>query len=226
MFQARKKATDYRNIGILLILPALLLFAVGLVSSSVVAYLGALLCLVASSFFFSNQATWGSGAKGEETVAEYLAHLNDRYDVIHDVVLPGEVGNIDHVVLGPNGVFVIETKNHKGYITCQGDWWKQRKIGRRGTPYLGNIGSPSKQVKRNAVLLRQFIQNHFQMNLYINGIVVFTNEEARLKIMNPTVAVLRPQELCDFIQHSQSKSFGALRFKEVAEGLRPYSCFA
>lgn len=208
----------------MLILAALLFFLLGLVSSSLIAYLVAFLFFIASLFSFENYATWGSGAEGEEKAAEYLGHLDIRYYVLHDVVLPGMVReNIDHVVLGPNGIFVVETKNHKGYITCQGDWWKQRKIGRRGTPYLGNIGSPSKQVKRKAALLSEFIQDHFKINLYINGIVVFANEEARLKIINPTVAVLRPQELCDFIQYYRSTSKG-IKLEELEALLKPYSC--
>jgi len=226
MFQSRKKGKTYRNTSVFLIFLALLMFLLGLVSSSVVAYLVALLFLIASGFFFQNYVTWSSGAEGEEKVAAYLNLLGDGYHVVHDVVLPGRIGNIDHIVLGPNGIFVIETKNHKGYITCNGDWWKQRKIGRRGTPYLGNIGSPSKQVKRKAVLLNRFIQNHFRINLYVNGIVVFTNEAARLKIISPTVAVLRPQELCDFIQYYRSKTFVDIKLKELEATLKSYSCFS
>jgi len=226
MFQSRKKGNTYRNTGIFFVFLASLVFLLGLFSSSFVAYLVALMFLVASGYFFGNYATWSSGAEGEEKVAGYLNLLDDRYSVVHDVVLPGRIGNIDHIVLGPNGIFVVETKNHKGYITCNGDWWKQRKIGRRGTPYLGNIGSPSKQVKRKAVLLSKFIQDHYGTNLYINGIVVFTNEAARLKIINPTVTVLRPQELCNFIEYYRSKTLVDINLKELEGKLKSYSCFS
>lgn len=226
MFQSRKKGNTYRITGILFILLALIVFLLGIVSYSVAAYLVALLLFIASAFFFENSATWSSGAEGEEKVARHLNLLDDKYHVIHDVVLPGRIGNIDHIVLGPNGIFVVETKNHKGYITCNGDWWKQRKIGRRGTPYLGSIGSPSKQVKRMAVLLNKFIQDRFKINLYVNGIVVFANEAARLKIISPTVAVLRPQELCNFIQYYRSKSPRDIKLKELEATLKSYSCFS
>lgn len=75
------------------------------------------------------------------------------------------------------------------------------------------------------MLLSEFIQNHFKINFYINGIVVFTNEEAKLKIINPTVAVLRPQELCNFIQHYRSTSKG-IELEELEAALKPYSCFS
>ena len=34
--------------------------------------------------------------------------------VYNDVNLPGKRGNIDHVVIGPTGIYVIETKNYSG----------------------------------------------------------------------------------------------------------------
>ena len=225
MFESRKKADTHKNSGIFFIFLAFLFFLLGIASASIPVFLIAFLFLVASLFFFENQVTWSIGAQGEEEVAECLNLLDDRYYVIHDVVLPEMTGNIDHIVLGPNGIFAIETKNHKGFITCQGDWWKQRKIGRRGTPYLGKMGSPSKQVKRKAVLLSRFIQDRFKINLYINGIVVFANEEARLEINNPTVAVLRPQELCNFIKHYRSTSKD-IKLEELEAALNPYSCFS
>ena len=56
------------------------------------------------------------GARGEEAVGECLAPLQDAgWCVLHDVVL-GPRGNIDHVALGPAGLFTIETKSHGGRI--------------------------------------------------------------------------------------------------------------
>ena len=60
------------------------------------------------------------GAKGEAMVREALKGLPpDRYSILHDVWLPMEDGGetqIDHVVVSPYGIFVIETKNWKGTI--------------------------------------------------------------------------------------------------------------
>lgn len=56
-----------------------------------------------------------TGAKAEQAVAEALQELPDDYYVFHDLEFPGF--NIDHVVLGPNGIFLVETKSQKGKIT-------------------------------------------------------------------------------------------------------------
>ncbi len=56
------------------------------------------------------------GARGEEMVALLLAALPRGYHVFHDVPC-GESGGIDHVVVGPSGLFVIETKCWSGEVT-------------------------------------------------------------------------------------------------------------
>jgi hypothetical protein len=58
------------------------------------------------------------GARGEEIVAVLLAALPRGYHVFHDVLV-GRAGGIDHVVVGPNGVFVIETKCWAGAVTFE-----------------------------------------------------------------------------------------------------------
>jgi hypothetical protein len=65
---------------------------------------------------------WGRGADGERRTAEYLDTLITLgYIVLHDRVIPGLRANIDHVAIGPAGVFVIETKNLRGKLTIVGE---------------------------------------------------------------------------------------------------------
>ncbi len=58
------------------------------------------------------------GARGEESVALLLADLPADFHVFHDVH-GGVSGGIDHVVVGPSGVFVIETKCWAGVVTMR-----------------------------------------------------------------------------------------------------------
>jgi hypothetical protein len=54
-----------------------------------------------------------SGIRGEERVAELLAGLEpDGYVAIHELDIGR--GDADHVVVGPTGVFVVETKEWNG----------------------------------------------------------------------------------------------------------------
>jgi hypothetical protein len=54
---------------------------------------------------------WAVGARAERAVGEALNELRERgFVVIHDVERQFE-GNIDHLVSGPTGVYMIETKS-------------------------------------------------------------------------------------------------------------------
>ncbi|HEX3510429.1 MAG TPA: nuclease-related domain-containing protein [Solirubrobacteraceae bacterium] len=55
------------------------------------------------------------GATGEEHVGALLAPLTEHgWEVIHDASFGH--GNVDHILLGPPGIFTIETKSHPGPI--------------------------------------------------------------------------------------------------------------
>jgi hypothetical protein len=61
---------------------------------------------------------WALGAEGERRVAAALQGLPAGWHVLHDRLLrPGLSGsNLDHVVVGPCGVFLIDAKNWSGRI--------------------------------------------------------------------------------------------------------------
>jgi hypothetical protein len=58
---------------------------------------------------------WDRGATGEEQVGRLLDGLGDGWLALHDVDTGR--GNIDHVAIGPGGLFTIETKSHRGPIS-------------------------------------------------------------------------------------------------------------
>lgn len=58
------------------------------------------------------------GAAGEIQVGNGLTKLPDNYCVINDVATPH--GNLDHVVVGPTGVFVLDAKAWRGVVTSDG----------------------------------------------------------------------------------------------------------
>ncbi len=72
-----------------------------------------------NTFFYPDgrQTThaWKVGAAGEERVAHALTALvdADRGYALHDRRVPGKRSNIDHLFVGPAGVFVIDAKRYK-----------------------------------------------------------------------------------------------------------------
>lgn len=63
---------------------------------------------------------WRRGAAGEEETARALATLPPAFVVLHDRKIPRSPANIDHIVIGPTGVFVVETKRYSGRLTVRG----------------------------------------------------------------------------------------------------------
>ena len=59
---------------------------------------------------------WAVGYVGEEHVALELARLTDGWYVLHGVPIGVDGTDIDHVVIGPPGVFTINTKHHPGHV--------------------------------------------------------------------------------------------------------------
>ena len=57
------------------------------------------------------------GARGEEHVSEILKTLPDAYRVYNDFLACGT--HVDHVVVGPAGIFSIETKFWTGSVTIE-----------------------------------------------------------------------------------------------------------
>jgi hypothetical protein len=126
------------------------------------------------------------GARGEERVSGILADLPDRYHVFNDFVAGGT--HVDHVVIGPAGVFAVETKFWRGDVTIE-------------EGYIlvdGQLPSrpPLKQVLREASLVRAelaksgwggpvtpvlaFASDTFRPRVAeLNGVVVINSSELR-----------------------------------------------
>jgi Nuclease-related domain len=60
---------------------------------------------------------WRRGAAGERRTARLLAALERHgWAVLHDLALPGSRANLDHLAIGPGGVFVIDSKHYRGRL--------------------------------------------------------------------------------------------------------------
>jgi hypothetical protein len=55
---------------------------------------------------------WFKGALGEIAVGSILSRLGPEWTVLHAVPVGSGTSDIDHVVIGPGGVFTLNTKNH------------------------------------------------------------------------------------------------------------------
>jgi hypothetical protein len=74
---------------------------------------------------------WQRGAAGERHVARLLDPLVEHGWAVHrDLRVPGSQANIDHLLVGPPGVFVVDAKHYSGHLrlSAQGQLWHGRAL--------------------------------------------------------------------------------------------------
>jgi Nuclease-related domain len=74
---------------------------------------------------------WRRGATGERRTARLLGSLERRgWAVLHDLAIPGSAANIDHLVIGPGGVIVVDSKRYRGQLRLDrhGMVWHGRRL--------------------------------------------------------------------------------------------------
>ncbi len=155
-----------------------------------------------------------SGRQGEKRVQKNLSDkLSDEYSLYNDVMLRGERGgNIDHIIVGPTGIFVIETKNNDGHITYDRYGWKG----------LGETRNPTNQVNNNMFRVKKALGERF----YVNPIVVFSNPKANLEIESEPkcdcrilqIKAIDDPSLADLIKNAQMR-FSDQEIKEIEQCL-------
>jgi hypothetical protein len=135
-------------------------------------------------------ARWAAGAVGESIVANALARLGDDHVAIHNLPLEG-CGDVDHVVVGPAGAVVIETKYLAGRIVCEGAGeWTQLKRGE-----LRQIADPAAQAQRAAGRLAHLLGRLGMPDVPVYALLVMAHPRAELDVARSAVLVVRPFEL-------------------------------
>ncbi|QAA33584.1 NERD domain-containing protein [Clostridium manihotivorum] len=146
-------------------------------------YLWALMILAGILSLFGPKI---KGFFGEKSVAFLLSSLDEsKYKVINNIML--KVGNkttqIDHLIISNYGVFVIETKNYKGWITGNefDDKWRQTIYKRK--EFLHN---PIKQNYGHVQALKETLTEFKEVN-YIPIVTFTTKADLKVKTKTPVV---------------------------------------
>lgn len=150
------------------------------------------------------------GAAAEEVVGDLLADLNEDFFVLHDISSP--YGNIDHIVIGRNsGVFLLETKAHKGRVEVLPDG------------LLVNGKPPEKnfiaQALKNTYWLRDELEKVTGSKNWITPVVVFTNAFVPASKSIKGVLVLNKKYLLGVLQRQARSSSNLATVWAVREQL-------
>ena len=159
------------------------------------------------------------GARGEVVVGFILADLPESFCVIND--LTTRFGNIDHVVVGPTGVFAIDTKTWRGIISADG----KGELLLNGRPSSGEkahvkifVGRIMEVRDRVKALIPGF-------DLFIEGVFVFTSAFVDAKWgKTGNVNCLRDDQIHDYI--ADKKRLTKLTNQEIEKIARAFSALA
>lgn len=142
------------------------------------------------------------GKLGEKEMSRYLKRLPiSEYIVLNDIMLENEFGNtcqIDHVVLSIYGIFVIETKNYKGWIFGgeNSEEWTQNIYGKKF-----RLRNPIKQNYGHVKVLQKLLSDYGKYPFY--SIVAFS-VKCKLKVhVNDSCVVYYHQVLPEIKSHQQ-----------------------
>lgn len=157
------------------------------------------------------------GAGGELVVRTTLRGLDDRFRVLGSVVI-GNKGDMDFVVVGPTGVWVIEVKSHKGRIRIEkGQLLRDNKI------FDKNF---IRQVWGATYALKDALKQRVPMNLHIQPVVVFSSPYAKLGVeLNKLedAYVIGIDQLIRLIERQEVQRLSADEIQRIFEVIRTTS---
>lgn len=160
-------------------------------------------------YFYNISKSYRSGYNGEKSTLNILSKLPDDYHIFTSLPLnvDGKIGEIDSLVVGLNGIFVIEAKGMNGLIEGnEEDYkWMQHKVGRKGGRYSKKINNPIRQVKREVWMLSTLLKRE-GINNWIEGCVYFSNPDCDVEVFSPKVPVIQQSnDLYDFVLKYENK---------------------
>lgn len=167
-----------------------------------------ILCItLCISFCVLSILLWINSAKikgwyGEKNVSNKLSYLDpQKYVTLNDILIKNDKGSssqIDHLVISIYGIFVIETKNYKGWIFGNEKSEKWLQVIYKEKNFFRN---PIKQNWSHIYALKYILKNY--NNLSYVPIVVFTGN-AVLKRIKSTFPVIYDYDVLNFVKKYSS----------------------
>ena len=153
------------------------------------------------------------GEIGERAAGSVLERcLPDGYTVIQNAVIRygGEKSEIDNIVVGKTGIFIVEVKNNKGIINGNYNWhdWIQDKTDRYDIEHEKTFYSPVKQVGTHIYRLANYLRDN-KVFTHVYGAVYFVNRDAKIIINGkpneiPVFSYRTTKELLDYIRSGEA----------------------
>ena len=111
--------------------------------------------------------------------------------VLHDLVIGSRGANVDHLVIGPSGVFTINTKNVSGPV-----WVAERALLVAGTKHSEFLPKAVNEAANVSTMLSRAVGTHVD----VTPAIVFVDSELTVKAMPTDVTVLGIEQLARWLK--------------------------
>lgn len=169
------------------------------------------LCASIGSYFINRFARrrWPGSkavARPDEVLERSMKGFDDKYAYfVHS--LPAS-----YLLAGPGGILIFVLRSDRTKVTVQGDRWREKfSLGRFFTVFAREgLGSPPRDLADQAVKIKALLESAkakdgeeagvVLADVPIDGAAVFLNDATQLEVDGPTIPVLRPDQVKEFVR--------------------------
>lgn len=158
----------------------------------------------------TDERAWRIGADGEEALARRLRKLGNEWRILHAVPVGDNGSDIDHVVIGPGGVFTLNTKNHSGKKV----WVSETTlmVGGHRTQYLRNS-------RFEGTRAADLLSRACGFDVAVKAVIVVLCDELTIKAVPEDVAVTSIRAIRKWLQR-QPAVLGSVDVEAIYEQAR------
>ena len=138
----------------------------------------------------NDERAWRVGADGEEEVARRLRKLADGWRVLHAIPVGDKGSDIDHLIVGPGGVFTMNTKNHLGgkVWVAQNSFW----VNGQKRDYLRNS-------RHEATRASKLLSAACTFNVPVTPVIVVMAQSMKMKAKPEGVEVVGRKQIAKWL---------------------------
>lgn len=146
-------------------------------------------------YTFERGENYRKGREAEQKVLDILrVSLQAPWIIFHNLAWPHrKMGDLDLVLLGPGGGWVLEVKGYTRPTRVRGDQWQYKS--RWGWRTMRK--HPGQQARRNAVALKDYLEQKGFHPGWVQAVVVWAGDEDLLEVHDPQTPVWKLSEISE-----------------------------
>lgn len=180
-------------------------------------YLIAIILMILGVFIFLIASVGKTSKKKpnqKHFFSEYLKDIPESHTIFQNVRIPKTRSLIGVVIIGPQGIFIIQNRTFKGnFIIRNEEWWRLK-----GNQRVKPVSNPGKIVKMNSIDLKMFLKSH-NVNVdykWITPIVALPQNQYTIEEEPQNYYIIPPSQIKESIINQKKTMDPELMMKSIA----------